>query len=400
MELPGGGFASWPGGREPWMGASVYAAHFLVDARDAGFDVGDSLLDRTLGFLTDVVNGRRWRANASADVRAYALYVLACADRTEFGLCEAVASDSGAAGLNRLLAAAAMVRGGRGAHGAKLVSPVLQSDYLAGGQDSAMDSRARRVALALIALLDIDPQAAEGLRLLDALRSERTHDGHWGTTQSNSMAVAALGKWARLNPVEPGAEAVVIEPGGTRKRADSSHPYSASASGWRQPFTVEASGTVYCSWQARGVPVDPPTEDYSRGLKVERRYVNEAPEGFWQGDLVTVEITIRSGASHRNVAVVDLLPGCFEIEDAAFRTRCGVRDSSTRLSVDFVEKREDRVVLFCDVPRTEPDEPAVFRYAVRAVTRGAFTVPKIQAEAMYAPEVRSYVGDMRTLCVQ
>ncbi len=62
MQLPGGGFSLWPGGREvhPW--GSLYAAHFLVEARRAGHPVDDSLHRDALDWVASEVK-------AKADVR-------------------------------------------------------------------------------------------------------------------------------------------------------------------------------------------------------------------------------------------------------------------------------------------------------------------------------------------
>jgi uncharacterized protein YfaS (alpha-2-macroglobulin family) len=46
------------------------------------------------------------------------------------------------------------------------------------------------------------------------------------------------------------------------------------------------------------------------------------------------------------------------------------------------------------------DEPAVYEYTVRAVTKGTFLVPRIRAEAMYDPEVIAEVGADRHITIQ
>ncbi|MCX5746890.1 MAG: MG2 domain-containing protein, partial [Proteobacteria bacterium] len=49
METPSGGFGYWPGATEPLEWATAYATHFLLDAKKAGYAVGD---DRLAGVMT------------------------------------------------------------------------------------------------------------------------------------------------------------------------------------------------------------------------------------------------------------------------------------------------------------------------------------------------------------
>ena len=402
MEMPGGGFATWPGGKDLWLSGSVYAAHFLAEAEAAGFEVQQPLTRRTMGLLADTVRGRRWRSAGTLTDRGYALYVLASGGKPEPGLSEALAANSAAPPLARLLAAAALIRAGRASVGARAMRSLLGADYLAGDYSWDMDSAVRRTAVALVGLLEAGAATPEVLRLIAQLRSQRTIDGHWGSTQNNAMAVVALGKWALLTPCATDGSAVVVTPDGGTRRVDSTAPCVLSAPAWQRPFTVTGTGPgpVYCSWQARGVPIKPLTGGRANGMTIKRRYVGETPDSFEQGDLVTVEISLSSGDSRDDVVVVDLLPGGFEIEDATLKTRWAKKERSDRLTVDFVDKRDDRLMLFCSLPKTDAGAPAVFRYTVRAVSRGCFAVPAIHAEAMYEPSVRAEAGGVGTVTVQ
>jgi hypothetical protein len=73
-----------------------------------------------------------------------------------------------------------------------------------------------------------------------------------------------------------------------------------------------------------------------------------------------------------NVAIVDLLPGGFELAlDQQYE--------GSNLTYKFVDKREDRVIVFGTVdPSTD-----TFRYRMRATNKGTFVVPPPYAEAMY-----------------
>src|SRR5205807_1004832 len=54
---------------------TVYALHFLTEAKDAGYLAPPDLVSRGLGYLTDLLN-RPGESLSDLRVRAYALYIL------------------------------------------------------------------------------------------------------------------------------------------------------------------------------------------------------------------------------------------------------------------------------------------------------------------------------------
>ena len=84
------------------------------------------------------------------------------------------------------------------------------------------------------------------------------------------------------------------------------------------------------------------------------------------------------------MAVVDLLPGGFEMELAAPVKMENTPDGRA-------DRREDRMILFTSLG----PEPSTFTYAVRAVNRGRYTLPAVQAEAMYDRSLRAHASGGR-----
>ena len=94
-----------------------------------------------------------------------------------------------------------------------------------------------------------------------------------------------------------------------------------------------------------------------------------------------------NGRSLNNIAIVDLLPGGFEV----------VIDSINRSTghVEYVDVREDRVVVFARLD----DEVKDYEYKIKAVNRGSYVIPPVYAESMYDRNLRSK-GLMRTVIVE
>ena len=123
----------------------------------------------------------------------------------------------------------------------------------------------------------------------------------------------------------------------------------------------------------------------SHGLELQRRYVNSSGEAVTSarlGDVLTVELSLRSPAEYANVVVVDLLPGGFEpVLEKSEST--GPQEGLIRH-----ERREDRGIFFVNTgPQTR-----TFSYKVRAATRGRFVLPSATAEAMYEPATNARLG--------
>ena len=88
----------------------------------------------------------------------------------------------------------------------------------------------------------------------------------------------------------------------------------------------------------------------SDGLEVHRELLDKSEKPVTRtqlGDVITVRLRIRSlrPESITNVAVIDLLPGGFEIVGTSLSP--GVSSIS---GVDYVEVREDRAVFFATIP--------------------------------------------------
>src|SRR5205085_572932 len=80
-----------------------------------------------------------------------------------------------------------------------------------------------------------------------------------------------------------------------------------------------------------------------------------------------------------NVAIIDLLPGGFEVVGSSLQP--GVSSIS---GVDYVDVREDRAVFFT----TASDRALEINYQIKSTNRGDFVVPPVFAGSMYDRKVK------------
>ncbi len=401
-ELPSGGFSMWSGD-DLWVGGSLYAAHFLMEAERAGFPVEPSLRNRTVAFLRRVaVSGD---GSLGVGDRAYALYLAASMGKPDLGLARGMAASAEHPPLVRLLAGAALVRSGRPAEGMPAVEKALGQNLLEGslGWDD-LDSDVRRAALALCVLNDIAPDNPAADRIADLVRRRRGPAGHWGTTQDNALAVLALAR-RRQEPV-PGVALVTLGQGSEPRRVAGADVLTLTHADVAAGVTVAAQqGPVFVAWHERGIPAEVPADEVRQGIAVERQYLTlegkPVRRRLRHGDLILVRLVLESPVARRNVVVADLLPGGLEIEDPSLATRASrpERPEEGALEPKAVQLREDRLVLCADMCGDAP-HTRQFSYLARAVTRGDFAIPRVRAEAMYDPAVAGESGGAGRLVIE
>ena len=115
------------------------------------------------------------------------------------------------------------------------------------------------------------------------------------------------------------------------------------------------------------VPVKPVTA----GLEVHRELLDKNDQPVTRtklGESIHVRLKARSvgDESVTNVAIIDLLPGGFEVGGASLHP--GV---STITGVDYVDVREDRAVFYATVSGSVLE----INYQIKSSNRGEFTVP-------------------------
>jgi uncharacterized protein YfaS (alpha-2-macroglobulin family) len=267
-------------------------------------------------------------------------------------------------------------------------------------QGGCFNSSNRNAALLLSAWLDIDPNNADVMKLVQFL-SKAKINGYWGTTQDNAMVLMALGKYAqRIKRESLAFKGMITLPNGTTETFD--HTKDRKWEIAREEtgiitLTNQGPGNLFYSFQAEGVPIDLP-EYYkkltakNRGMSVEREWLDDEGNPIditkvKQNDLVVARITLNpNGHSYDNIAIEDLLPAGLEIENPNLDTAQNLPWLKDKF--DWCARRDirdDRVLLF-----TRPvSGPSVFCYLARAVTPGKYIVPPVSAECMYEPEVRS-----------
>ena len=180
------------------------------------------------------------------------------------------------------------------------------------------------------------------------------------------------------------AQALTLSPG---TYPTGSFALDADALLFHQPqhSQVGLKGLFYQVVQS-GFDRTPATEAISEGIEVSREYHRDGEDTpattVKLGDELNVVLRVR-GVGDRdisNVAILDLLPGGFEVVPESISTgtcRYG--------GLDYADVHEDRVAVFGTVNNTE----TLVTYRIKATNKGTYAVPPPQAEAMYHLRIRA-----------
>ncbi|MBQ9564753.1 MAG: Ig-like domain-containing protein [Synergistaceae bacterium] len=394
MQLYDGSFAMWPGNGTPYNWGSVYAAHFLIEARNAGVAYPEEMLGGVMSWLRQFMASMpsyQYPTEERDDftAKAYGAYVLTLYGEKPLGWIEYLRENQDSmwpSGRIWLAGAQALIDGRADA---------LRELNLGSGKISAearwrtLESDVRNTAQLLSLWLEVEPQAEEALELAARL-VKRGQEGQWFSTQDNATALMAL---ARYNLAVGGEKADLkgaLSGNGKEILSYQSGTAASTAlsSGGPASFqlNLEGKGKGYYAWNLTGTPRTQPRAE-RRGLNVECVWLDEKGNEIdlsnpvSQGTRMQVILTLKPSATVNSLAVSCLLPAGLELENPRLDETAAVTPGSYGVVSDV---RDDRLLLFFDRLSGE----TTYGFKVRAVTRGTFAVPPISAMGMYDPAVR------------
>ena len=440
---PNGGLAYWEGSNYADVYLSARVLLLLLDARDLGVAVPTDVIDRVTVYLQGIVERVKSESlrRPLRDVdgvwpnRAYVLYALARSGKPDTDLMAKLWSRrTEMPVLEQINLLNAMVLGNmKGIRANQLYGELLSSVRVEADQAFLQDDQSHNswdkfvcpcasylyaadthdTAELLSLLVKADPANPLAPQMARWLLAQRDKQGRWANTLENGYALTALVNYYRAAESTPPNLRAEVLLGSTRaydqvfsgrslaaQAAALPMPQLAAtltAQGGSVPLTVKATGTGTLFWTAR-LRYEPDTKELKAldaGFSVQRTYLpytgGAVATTFGAGDLVRVQLTVRTEQARRNVVVDDPIPAGLEPLDARLTSTArteiaggAATSDATWSGIDHVEIRDERVLLFATGL-----EPGTFTYTyvARAVAPGTFIAAPTQAEEMYRPEI-------------
>ncbi|TAD94763.1 MAG: alpha-2-macroglobulin family protein [Bacteroidetes bacterium] len=416
MQIYNGGLTYWQGGDiDNWWG-SVYAGHFALEARKAGFSVDQAFMTNIYNYLAFKVRQKETSPYVYNDARGnkittliapkemfYSLYVLALAGKQELATMNYYKANLKLLSLDSryLLAVTYLLVGDKTAYNA-LLPAKFEGEKSVNSSSGSFYSYIRDQAISLSALVDSDPQNAQIPEMARSL-SMQLKQSQYLNTQESAFALLALGKLAKKNVNSDVTASLTVD---GKKLADLSGislKFTQEVAGKKVDIQTKGSGNLYYFWELEGLNTSGKFVAEDRYLKVRREFFDRNGNrisglNFKQNDLLVIKISLESDRSVgevQNVVVTDMLPAGLEVENPRIGVVVGMDWIKNPATPQYVDFRDDRVNIFATAsPKTQE-----FYYVVRAVSKGKFRLGAVSADAMYDGSMRSYSG-AGTLIVQ
>lgn len=400
-QLPNGQFMLWPDSNYATTYASLYTMHFLLDAKDQGVAIPNDLWSKGFDGVREIA-----RSSSGSRNRAYAIYLLTRkGDITTnylFDLEKKLKenkSDEWRRDITAVFIGAT--------YKLMLVQDKAESfiyDYKIGNAakndswetfDSRLAHDGQYIYLlakhfpAQLAELEKDDLFTLVQPILDG--KYNTLSSSWSVLAMSAYADVVLPKGVQENITVTAFNADDLSKDESQQKghtlAVKNNPYpKASFFTDIEKLALMAQPRSFYMLSQSGFDTHLPKDAISNGLEIIREFQddegNVVSDNVTQGQELNVVLRIRSttGDYVNSVAVVDLLPGGFEVLTDS------VRRGYNGWQSDYQDVREDRVIFY----GTFGSKMTQLTYKVKATSSGSFVVPPAYAESMYDLSVKAH----------
>jgi uncharacterized protein YfaS (alpha-2-macroglobulin family) len=432
MQNDDGTFPFWRRYDEAEPFNTVQVAHAFVLARAAGYTVPQDSFDRVLDAVSSIESyiPSYYGEQQRDAVRAYAVWVLDLAGRTDSAAAQALYDERGdELGIDALAwiwgsitdrATAADIERTIGNRAVETAGAAhFAADY-GDGASLIMQSDHRTDAIVLAALIDQAPTSDLIPKVVNGLLASRVQ-GQWQGIQENTFVLVALRSYfdtfesqtpdfvARVWLGERAAGEHAFT-GRQTDRATIDIPTSELIAAGDADVVLAKDGTGRMTYRIalRYAPADLQLDALDRGFTVARTYeavddpadVTRDADGTWHvkaGARVRVSLTMVAENERAHVALVDPLPAGLEslnpdlvVTPPIPADESGDIDSPIPYEswwwgqwYEHEQLRDDRTEAFAAYLA---GGTYTYSYVARATTPGSFVVPPTRAEEMYSPE--------------
>jgi uncharacterized protein YfaS (alpha-2-macroglobulin family) len=408
-QIYNGGITMWDNMSIDSWWITAYAAHFSIEAKRAGYSVDQVFIDKMLSYLKNKLKSKetityyydRGKSKRIAPKEvAYSFYVMALAGESDISLMNYYKSKTELLSLDaKYLLSAAYALSGDKAKAKEILPSTFTGEVSDKQFGGSFYSPIRDEAIALNALLDIDPNNNQ-IGIMAMHLSKELRERRYMNTQEKVFSLMALGKIAK----QSNESVIAVQVNSGEKKLTN---YSEGIATFKTnqivdgkvEVAVQGEGILYYFWETEGISKDGKYIEEDKYLKIRKtfynRYGNEiSGNTFKINDLVVVKLAVSSAYNKtiENVAITDILPACFEIENPRTDEIPGTDWIKSQTRPDYIDIRDDRINLFDDIRTYSNNRTNDYYYVVRVVSKGTFKMGPASADAMYNGEYHSYHG--------
>ena len=382
---------NWVGGRyvDPWT--EIYALHFLVEAKNQGFDVPAYLFDGMMNYQADIA--KAWRNNPDfkqgETIQAYRLFVLALGGAPEMGALNRFKEIKMNYSLTSMLTAATYAQVGK----KNMVSqfwPTVQDGEHMSDYYSSFGSTTRDLAFMTYSemLCDTDQESIQGHinDLCDILNS-----GRWLDTQSTAFALFTLGKYAEKMGTTNAPISATVNVNGEDHTVNTNMGSTGFAivpklGSNKIQVTNNSNQKVTAKVFAKTAVAEYETNENGNFITMKVNYFDKNgaalnPASLPMGTEFTAKITVENPSEYKvtELALSYYLASGWEIVNERLFGQNQANEDAKHLDI-----RDDRAYFFFDL---SPKQKKTFTLKLNATFEGSYMLPAVRCEDMYNNEI-------------
>ncbi|MBT8220415.1 MAG: hypothetical protein KJP00_11345 [Bacteroidia bacterium] len=390
-----GGFSYWPGGDSESEWGTNYAGHFLIEAREKGFQIPFGTLEKWIDYQS--TRARNWsdRANnnwskrSSHLTQAYRLYGLALAGKPELGAMNRMKALQNVALPAKWRLAAAYAVTGKPEIAKEIIARLSTEVQPYKELSYSYGSPARDQAMILETLTEVGDRS-KALQLVKSLSMMLSSD-RWYSTQTTAYTLAAISKFVGTDindsPVSVDVKIGPQSPMGlsmTKAVKLIEIPVSMNQGAIR--IDNKSGSELFARTVLVGTPLPGNEVAKSSNLGLNVQYLDQAgriliPNSIPQGTDFSVKISVSNPGvyldDYQELALTYLVPAGWEIRN----TRLDNTDSNNDVNIfDYQDIRDDRVLTYFSLPK---GRSKTFEIQMNAAYGGKYYLPGVNCEAMY-----------------
>lgn len=409
-QLADGGFMYWYGDNYASEWVTTYAGHFLMEAKNRGYEVSETVLSRWVRFqralaqnwLPTNPNRSYYSVSMIELQQAYRLYTLALSGNTELGAMNRMRELPDLSLQARWRLAAAYVLAGRKEVANSLVfnSPDQVEEYNFNNDTYGSSGRDQAMILETYLLLD---NVEKAMSLAPSV-AQSLSSGYI-STQTAAFGLVAMAKLA----AKVGTGNIDIDWTLNGKKMDHVNTPKAIYQVDIKPdknlstsITNKGEGKLYARLSTRtqpqaGTEYEPVQGNFRMSvqyvdLKGSPLNVESLPQGTEFTAVVTVQNSIEQAFT--DLALTQVFPSGWEIfNERVLEAGASGNDGG----YNYRDIRDDRVLTYFNLGA---GQTKTFRVRLQAAYRGSYYLPPVSCQAMYAPQEEARNRGMRVKVVE
>ncbi len=384
FQLPSGGLSYWPGFIQADDWGTSYAGHFMLEAKQKGYQLPLTFLSNWLRYQKN--KAKQWSNQSTGyndDVsQAYRLYTLALAQQPALAAMNRLRESNNLSNEAKWRLAAAYALSGKSEVAREIASKAninfTTNSYNYRTYGSVFRNRA--MALETMTILGDSKQRELAESLAKNLSSQ-----HWYSTQETSFALLSLSKMVIKN----GGKSLNVTFTNNSKeisiQTDKAIAQRAlTIASFKEEIKVNnaSNNVVYVTLSQSGkLPVGEELPQQNN-INLSVGYVDALGNALdidelRQGTEIEARITVFNSSNDyvENLALTHIVPSGWEIVDTSYAS-----NTATNSQADYVDTRDDRTNLYFDL---DAKKSKTFTIKLNASFIGEYYLPGTQVEAMY-----------------